>query len=353
MTTNQTFSKIWIIIVVIISLGGGILAYQYYQTTREIEKLEEMSEGIVKNNKLTLGELKNAEYYIPSYRETVQLENGSYFRPWSPGSATGLEVKLFDDKIAFGDLNGDGKEDAAVIVYSSGGGSGSFRDLAIVINQADESLSPAPQFLGDRVKINSITVQSGIITLDMIIHGEGDAMCCPSLEKTFKYELFENQLIEITEDETTDWETYRNEEYGFEIKYPENFGANVWKPLFWPPTTTVVPLNEDPVKKGCPDFPVGIQGATENEVRINNIDYTFYRGSEGAMGSSYTNYCYVAPKGQNYYIVYFVIRSATGCGNNCGTYCGTQYEAECKNLDRAKDIEKPIEKIISTFRFVE
>ena len=32
---------------------------------------------------------------------------------------------------------------------------------------------------------------------------------------------------EISKDENADWETYRNEEYGFEIKYPDNYYIDV------------------------------------------------------------------------------------------------------------------------------
>jgi hypothetical protein len=152
-------------------------------------------------------------------------------------------------------------------------------------------------------------------------------------------------------DATSGWKTYRNEEYGFEFKYPENFGANVWRPFFWPATTTVV-IEEDPVEKGCPNFPGGSQGSTQEAVRINNIDYTLHKASDGAAGSSYLSYCYVTEKDLKYCVIDFVIRVTNGCGQSCSVYCGTQYQEECLNFNLENDVEKPIENILSTFKFL-
>jgi hypothetical protein len=157
---------------------------------------------------------------------------------------------------------------------------------------------------------------------------------------------------QITEnpDPTANWKIYRNEEYGFEFKYPENFGANVWRPYFWPPKATVV-VEEDPIAKGCPDFPSGYQNIITKNVGINGIDFVIHKASDGAAGSSYISYCYVAEKDMKYYVVNFLIRTTNGCGENCGPYCGTQYEQECLNFNFSEDVEKPIEAIMSTFRF--
>ena len=147
-------------------------------------------------NKLTLEELMNAEYYVITYEEKAQLENGYYQRDYG-GLPSGLEVIVLENNIAFGDLNSDKKEDAAVIVYSSGGGTGTFRELAVVINKDGDPYYLTSTYLGDRVKINSISINSGIIILDITTHTPEDPMCCPTLNKIVKYELVENQLVEI------------------------------------------------------------------------------------------------------------------------------------------------------------
>lgn len=151
--------------------------------------------------------------------------------------------------------------------------------------------------------------------------------------------------------ETSGWQTYLNDDLGVDFKYPDSFGGNIWNPSFWPPRITVI--SEDPVEKGCPEFPVGIQGATQEKIIVRDVNFTLYKASEGAVGSSYTNYCYVTEKDQRYYVVNFVIRTTNGCGFNCGSYCGTGYEQECKDFNYEKEVVEPISQIISTFKFKE
>jgi hypothetical protein len=156
---------------------------------------------------------------------------------------------------------------------------------------------------------------------------------------------------QMTPDVTVGWLTYSDSPNNLQFKYPASFGANVWHAQFWPPKASVVPLGQDPVAVGCPDLTSG-EPVTITQLKINNIDYTLSTSSDVGAGQLYTSYCYVAQKNQKRYVLYFVIWSANGCGNgNCGAYCGTSTEAECKALDRRTMIEKPIETIVSTFRF--
>jgi hypothetical protein len=140
--------------------------------------------------------LENAEYYTITYEETVKLENGHYFKEF-PGLAEGLDVSIYKNKIALGDLNNDNEKDAAVILDVTEGGSGDFRELAIMLNENNEPAYFTSISLGDRTIINSIDIQLGIITLNMVVQGPNDGMCCPTLNKIFKYKLSENKLVEI------------------------------------------------------------------------------------------------------------------------------------------------------------
>jgi len=144
---------------------------------------------------LTMNELKNAEYQSEfSANGTVKLTNGIYREKIAPNSATELIITL-SDKVAYGDLNGDGKEDAAAILITDPGGSGTFHHLAIVLNQKESSNHVASQLLGDRVKVKSLSVRSGEIAVEMITHGPNDPMCCPALEVTQNYLLQDDKLV--------------------------------------------------------------------------------------------------------------------------------------------------------------
>lgn len=141
--------------------------------------------------------LANAEYPSEWAAEGVAtLVDGSYTEEYDADSAVSLEITL-GEPIAFGDLDGDGLEDAVVVLVTAPGGSGTFFDLAAVLSEAGQPMPVATKGLGDRVKIEAITVNAGEISVEMITHGPEDPLCCPSVEATRTFTLQEDKLIAV------------------------------------------------------------------------------------------------------------------------------------------------------------
>jgi hypothetical protein len=145
---------------------------------------------------LTVDQLNNRRYLIPSWEnpdqgEWVQLKNGEFTRknPDNP-----LFVNLV--KIALGHLSRHPTQDAAVIYAYNTGGSGIFTMLGAVIHDQGKFKDIAPTDLGDRVKINSLNIQSGKIVIDLVTHGPNDPACCPTAKKIATYALVGNKLVE-------------------------------------------------------------------------------------------------------------------------------------------------------------
>lgn len=147
---------------------------------------------------LTVEMLKNAEYQSEWPAEGVaELKDGEYQEEIVPGAASKLIIVVYPDMHAFGDLNGDGVDDAGVVLATSGGGSGTFISLEAVINDKGTPKHVASAPLGDRAQIKSVAIESGEITVDMVTHGPEDPMCCPTLEVTQKYELQGDALVQL------------------------------------------------------------------------------------------------------------------------------------------------------------
>ena len=139
---------------------------------------------------LTLDMLKNATYHAPSFARTITLVNGAYSEGSNPVTYSVQLLGIY----ALGDLNGDGKDDAAVILAENGGGSGVFESLVIMVNQAGAPHQVGAAQLGDRVKINSVDISSAVVHLDMLVQGPSDALCCPSLPEKQNYWLVGSAL---------------------------------------------------------------------------------------------------------------------------------------------------------------
>jgi LysM repeat protein len=147
---------------------------------------------------LTLEALRNATYQ-GIYNEPVQLTGGKYEgKPFVEGGASRPTVTFVDPFNALGDLNGDGLEDAAVVLAENSGGSGVFLYLEAVVDQNGTPANVATQLLGDRVEIKSIAIDGGEIVIDMVTQGPNDPFCCPSMEATLMYRLEGDRLVEQT-----------------------------------------------------------------------------------------------------------------------------------------------------------
>jgi len=129
---------------------------------------------------LSLDVLQNALYRSPDWGE-YQLSSGVYYRtpPTSQESPDTYTTRLLDT-VLYGDINQDGVEDAVVFLSTQNGGTGHFIEMAVVLNLNGNPVNISTQYLGDRVIVESGTVQGGSITVNLRIQGPNDPACCPS-----------------------------------------------------------------------------------------------------------------------------------------------------------------------------
>jgi hypothetical protein len=144
---------------------------------------------------LTTEALQNAEYQTEWTPEgTVRLANSEYRAEAAPGSASEIVIAL-TEYVAVGELNG--QPAAAVLLYSSGGGSGTYYELHVMVEQDGQPHDVAWTLLGDRVQIDSLAIGGNEITVDMVTHGPDDPMCCPTQQVVQTYALQGEELVQM------------------------------------------------------------------------------------------------------------------------------------------------------------
>jgi len=154
--------------------------------------------------------------YSGIYDYPVRLTGGAYDgEPFVDGGAARPTVRLLTGLFGKGDLDGDGSEEAVVLLVENSGGSGSFIYMAVLSSRMGEveNIGSAP--VGDRVQIRSMTVEGGDIKLDVVQQGPGDAACCPSQKARRSWVLEGDGLVErwtevrgkisITDLDRVDW----------------------------------------------------------------------------------------------------------------------------------------------------
>lgn len=144
---------------------------------------------------LEAGQIQTAQYQIGGRDDhaVVQLTDGKYQQGTDSTTLDFAYIGL-TQFVSVGDITGDGVNEIAAIFIENYGGTGNFSFLTIYSNVNGQPVFLTSTIIDDRAMINSMSIESGEIYLDAIVHGAQDGGCCPTLETTRRYSLVNNQL---------------------------------------------------------------------------------------------------------------------------------------------------------------
>jgi hypothetical protein len=108
---------------------------------------------------------------------------------------------------AYGDLTGDGLDEAAVVLYFTGGGSGAFSKGFVFAARAGRLILLATFEGGDRADggIRGVRIENGILSVRRNeperMNGVPVGLCCPVYLITTRYRWDGNRLVPVGEPE--------------------------------------------------------------------------------------------------------------------------------------------------------
>lgn len=130
-------------------------------------------------------------------RQEVRLSQGRAEEEAAPGSATKIKTSVFGQPV-FGDLDGDGKDDAALILLHQPGGSGSFYYAAAALNDSGSWRGTNAVFLGDRIAPQNVIIRDSVIVVNYADRRPGEPMTTPpSVGKSMVLAVKNERLVEI------------------------------------------------------------------------------------------------------------------------------------------------------------
>jgi heat shock protein HslJ len=126
-------------------------------------------------------EVRNATFHgFTESGDPVTLKDGRWEGPsFVAGGASRPTVELINRFLLSADLDGDGAEEAVVLMRGSTGGSGENIYLAVVGRHDGRVENLGTALLGDRVQVRRAAIEGRFVRIDLVQAEPSDPACCP------------------------------------------------------------------------------------------------------------------------------------------------------------------------------
>jgi len=227
----------------------------------------------------SVAELADATY-AGIAEDPVTLIDGRWEgAPYVEGGVSRPSVGLLENGTMTGDLDGDGTDEMAALLWESSGGSGTRLYLAVMDRREGDIKNVGTVLIGDRVQVRKGSIDGKLIVLSVVRAGPEDAACCPTETALVSWEFDGNGLnpvedrvtgtLSLTDLEGTEWVLL---ELGRQTTPPD--GVTV---------TFVVRDERASGHSGCNTYFAGVSGPTPGELHFNGMGATRAACAEPTM----------------------------------------------------------------------
>jgi hypothetical protein len=179
------------IVTVIIFLITLVLGISYVIHDRKTQVDLDKEEGVAVDSTDGIDPL-NTAYVIDG--ETVLLKDGVSDVEIA-GSAARIQTQVFGEP-KWGDINGDGKDDALLLLVQGTGGSGVFYYAAAAIASDTGYVGTETVYIGDRIAPQTLEIRNGVMIVNYADRNEDEPFSTPPSRGRSVYLTYTNERLD-------------------------------------------------------------------------------------------------------------------------------------------------------------